>query len=208
MQHYQTAIDQLGQSDTNACVPIALSILVGEQVTAINNDMINVGIRRRNRGVRDYLWMAYAEDVLNLKLNDVTSQVLAKGAKTSKSVARCLQPSKRYLIVVRGHILAYAHGEVQDWSASRKKRLKVVYEVTGGVGALDCLTGRAKVKVRSPKVVNRKAVRDTASRVWLKNDLFDAFDNCVSVANAARLQSVTYANAYYYYKLWKKTGES
>jgi hypothetical protein len=52
-------------------------------------------------------------------------------AKTLISLERELDPAHHYVVLVRGHLLAYAGGQIHDWSKGRRHIPKAVYRVEG-----------------------------------------------------------------------------
>jgi len=86
--------------------------------------MIAAGVRKPGRGCYQHQYMPWATEHLGLVWTKVEADWTGV---TVNSVAKFLKPSRKYLIHVRGHALAYANGEVQDWTADRKHRIEAVY---------------------------------------------------------------------------------
>jgi len=118
------------RNDTNYCVPMALGILAGVDPVKVAEDMEASGLRRRGSGVR---WpnIKTQANILNLNLVDITPLVLKCGAKSVASITSILNPSKSYLVGVRGHVLAIVDGIVHDWTNDKKNRPTEIYQVNG-----------------------------------------------------------------------------
>ena len=174
-------------NDKRYCVPIALAIVSDKSAADISTDMISKGMRRRGQGVYSAAWRYYCENILQVKLTAVTSRVREAGGKTVNSVEKVLDPKCRYLITVRGHVLAYSEGKIQDWTQGGRCRLQTVYRI-------DPLDAESKpaAPIKKPKVNNIKL------ECWTK------FDHMLSVKKVAEDMNITYANAHYYYQTWKK----
>ena len=188
MELYNAQQQTMPSNDKRYCVPIALAILADKPAAEVSLDMIAKGARRYRQGSYQSDWQPYAEQVLGLNLKVVTSEIKRAGGKTVRSVARILNPKNKYLIVVRGHVLAYSDGKIQDWSALRKNRLQAVYQVSGGCSAV--ATNKRPAK---PKKSNIKQ---------MCNEMFDRGDK---VADVARELGITYANAHYYFRVRAKS---
>jgi hypothetical protein len=48
---------------------------------------------------------------------------------TPKTIGQWVNPNKRYLAYVRGHVFAIIDGKVQDWTEGRQHRIKEVLEI-------------------------------------------------------------------------------
>jgi len=192
MEQFTQQVALMPNNDRRYCVPVALAIVSDKSAADISADMIGKGIRKPRQGVYESNWAAYAKQTLGLTLNPVTQEVRRAGGKTVRSVERVLNPSYKYLIVVRGHVLAYSDGKIQDWSAMRKNRLQTVYQVMCG----------SEVDSSEPIIPKVKNVRGT-----LKQDCFIRFSSNTSVADVAKRVGITYANAHYYYRCWKKEND-
>ena len=51
------------------------------------------------------------------------------GGKTVATIGRMLPEQHKYLVFVRGHVLAISGGEVHDWTAGRKHRVNQVLRI-------------------------------------------------------------------------------
>lgn len=123
--------DEALRGDTNFCGPVALAIVADRPIKEVNESMIRKGRRVVGKGVFDCDWKAELKD-MRVEWIDVTKEVKAAGATTVNNITKVLNPNKRYLINIRGHLLAFAGGEIQDWTADRRHKITRVLEIVDG----------------------------------------------------------------------------
>ena len=133
--YQETRQQALNNGDTNFCVPMALSLVSGKPFNDVNNILLTEGIRRKRSGVSRTAYMSRLETHFGITAVNVTSQVRAAGGKTIRTVARVL-PKGRFLVGVRGHVVAVINGEVCDWTDNRMHRVLEVFEVIAVDGEL------------------------------------------------------------------------
>jgi hypothetical protein len=112
--------------DHSFCVPLAYSVVTGIPFNDINNMMIKSGIRRKGSGVSSAHWKPFSTTV-GVQLEDITD-VVRHSARTVRTAARLLKRGK-FLIQVRGHLLAVVDGVVHDWTKERQHRIIRVFRV-------------------------------------------------------------------------------
>lgn len=109
--------------DRASCVPTALALVTGIDYEVVNAHLIKKGYRRPNIGVLEADWMrAPGELGFQMIPYPVT-------AKTVRTIARELPIGRKFLVQVSRHLLAFTHGEIQDWTDGRLHKIKRVYEI-------------------------------------------------------------------------------
>ena len=133
MQRYTDEAEKLKLAgDTNFCVPLAVSLVSGKCIKEIDADMRETPsqsrpgktMRVKGAGVYARDWKWYIKERLGLKLFEVETT-----AATIRTLERVLDPSRRYIIQMKGHVGAFVDGSYQDWAQGRKHRIERVYEV-------------------------------------------------------------------------------
>ncbi len=100
-------------------------------VTAISNlpyscvHKVFVECGRRRRGGTSFRITRHVLQKLNIWIDRVEIE-----AKTVSSLKAKLPKKGRFLIRTRGHILAAVNGEILDWTAGRRHRIKEIYKVS------------------------------------------------------------------------------
>lgn len=111
------------------CAVKALAIACNQPYLKVHA-IISVQGRINRSGTYQHQYMAALG-----ALNHTATVVPKTTGKTISSLHKQLDPNKKYLIEVSGHLLAYAKGSIEDWTglADRKpsrKRVERILEVT------------------------------------------------------------------------------
>lgn len=202
MDRYSQLKADMPSDDKNYCVPIALAIMADRTAKEVSEDMIKKRLRRRGSGVRSTVWEPYMTKDLGLEFEDVSSKVLMGGGRTVRTVERVLNPKGKYLIQIRGHLLAYADGKIQDWSRDRKHRPQLILMLK------DRSAPDSPLKNEPKKQVFKPYGQKPGSAAVKKNAAYGYFRMDWSVKQVAKLLDITYANAHYYFRCWKKAQEN
>lgn len=131
---YKTISEKLkAQGDKAFCVPLALSCVTDKDIDEVNSILGStrskrIGrsvMRKKGRGVAtiDYL------DAGFLKTLGVKATPILTTSKTVCTIQRELYSTKKYLICVKGHVLAMTGGEIHDWTEGKRNRVQEVYRV-------------------------------------------------------------------------------
>ena len=116
--------NKLTQTEKNDCTVIALAVVTGATYGEAHETMRRCG-RKVGRGypLRHVLDRALARHNC-----EATGLAHHKGmGKTTKGIN--LPRDHRYLVFVRGHVLAVQYGLVKDWTDDRAKRIRAIYKV-------------------------------------------------------------------------------
>lgn len=165
----------LASGDKGFCVPMAISLVTDNSFDAVNNLLIGKGLRRKGQGVNRDAYTSLLNDGTfgDFEVVDVTDEVRARGGKTVRSVAKVCKRG-RFLVSVRGHLLAVINGEVCDWSDGRLHRVQRVLEVKARVSApvtpAPHVAPRATV-VRAPHTIPARKPTPVGSNVVLMDML-------------------------------------
>ena len=108
--------------DSNCCAVVAIAITCQVSFGKAFNLAKRLG-RITGKGT-PWRIITTSYEALGYKLVRVES-----GAKTVSTLGRHLPSSGRYLVHVRGHVLAFDDGVVKDWSEGRRHRIKDIYQV-------------------------------------------------------------------------------
>lgn len=203
MERFAQLKADMPNDDKRYCVPVALAIMADKRAIDVSEDMIRRRIRRKGQGVYEADWSLYMKDVLGLEFVNVTQDVVVAGGRTVKTVERVLNPKGKYLIIVRGHLLAYADGQIQDWAQGRKHRPRKILMLKDGNSPESPLKNEPKkkiFKVRGPKLESKS----TTTVAHKKSAAYKYFRQGWSVSHVARLLDITYGNAHYYKRCWEK----
>ena len=145
--NFKTIKEQVSElNDTRACVPIALSLLSGDSLSNVREAMYEDGVRSYRQGAYLGKYRPWFENKYNVKLWDVTKDVRQRGGLTVKSLTNVLNKKGSYLVVVRGHVLAFVNGKVEDWTENRHHRVHQVYQVLYNRGCTEVLPLHGGVK--------------------------------------------------------------
>jgi len=131
MNYYSQTVEQArANGDRSFCVPLAASIVSGRDFDEVNNMMIRAGIRKKGTGSYMRDWLPFFKNRLEMNMVEITSHVLQR-ARTVRTFERICNPNDRYLVRVKGHLLAVRDGKVQDWTQGRMHRIQQVWVVEG-----------------------------------------------------------------------------
>ena len=203
MERFARLKADMPNDDKNYCVPIALAIMADKRAVDVSNDMIAKRIRKKRCGVYESNWSLYMKDELGLEFIDVTQDVTMAGGRTVKTAERVLNPKGKYLIVVRGHVLAYADGQIQDWSKGRKHRPRKILMLKDGHTPESPLKKAPKKKIF--KVGGHKMQSKSGAAAVKKTKAYGWFKQGYNVSQVAKMLEITYGNAHYYKRCWEKT---
>jgi hypothetical protein len=129
---FSNARDELhARGDSKYCVPVSLALLTGRSAAEVADIMEANGRRKRNNGCSFHIIMLQAAD-FGLELIDRHQEVVTAGGKSVTSIVRVVDPTKKYLVGTRNHVLAVINGQAHDWTRDHKHRIKEVYEVLEG----------------------------------------------------------------------------
>ena len=118
-------LDAFGLNETNDCAIVAVTYVSGEPYKKVHTEFTKLG--RQFRRPTNFLITCSALVTLGLKIKDVRDQFKAK---TVVTLGRELPKKGRFLIRVSHHILAAVDGEILDWTAGRRHRIREIWEVT------------------------------------------------------------------------------
>jgi hypothetical protein len=111
----------------NDCTVKAIAIATNTPYIKAHHVMDDLG-RVKRRGIRASLWEStFAKETL-AKLN-YSHTVVKSQVKTISTLPNYLDPTKNYVVLVRGHALAVVRGVVQDFTAGSKRRVLSIWEV-------------------------------------------------------------------------------
>ena len=129
MAEYSSLLEEARlYQDRNCCTVIALAVVTDNNFATAARVMQGQG-RRRNCGARAHQYLA-ALTVLGHHAYDVTSRIQAKTVRSIGPELAQRFPGIRFMIRVRGHLLAFDGWKIQDWSANRMKRIIQVWAIS------------------------------------------------------------------------------
>jgi len=164
---YQQAKAVMDLDDNNYCVPVALALISGKSARDVNSSLMAKGRRRKGKGVHNGDWKAEMDE-MGITYSNVTEKYSKNaGGRTVKSVVEVLDPSRKFLVTVRGHLLAVIHGKVEDWSEGRKHRVTEILEIAeNGI-----IQSNFKPKARKQRDSSKLAgLEQQLSTLFYKND--------------------------------------
>ena len=89
-----------------------------------------------------------------------TNQFRSNTVTTIEGEIQRKDPQGHYLIRTRGHILAFADGRIQDWTAGRRHRVIEVYRVQPlSTQGITTMAAKKTAKKTAPKTATKKAVK-------------------------------------------------
>lgn len=109
--------------EKNDCTVKAVAVLANLPYNYAHAALAKVG-RKRGKGPT---WGNFFKVLRNLNL--WYERVEIEG-KTVRTLEKNLPKKGRYLITVRGHVLAAVDGKVHDWSSGRLHRINKVYKIS------------------------------------------------------------------------------
>ena len=178
-RYFELKSQAMSTGDKGFCVPLAYSAVTNLDFHEVNSKMLTLGVRKKGQGTYQRDWEPFGRNVLQLDMEDITTELRAK-AKTVRTAARVLRKGK-FLIKVRGHLLAIVDGEVMDWTAGRQHRIQQAWRVTTKVQAAEPVSAPvapvqpaqpAPMPVPTPKP--KRNVRAAAEA--LRADLIHAYE--------------------------------
>jgi len=114
--------------DRNACSVVALSIVTGKSYRKCYDALKAVG-RKHGDGAR-VCDIFEAAALLGKRVIPAPQSAAIRKAKTVNQIDKVgVAPTRRYLVVTNGHILAVAGGKVHDWTQGKRHRPKLIYQV-------------------------------------------------------------------------------
>jgi hypothetical protein len=85
--------------------------------------------RKHRKGAVDCETTWPALNSLGVKMVEVKLSSLPKHPKTIRTLERVIPKNGKYLVNVRGHIVAISDGEVIDWTRDRCYRITSLYKI-------------------------------------------------------------------------------
>lgn len=114
--------------DRNACSVVALTIVTGKSYKKCYDALKKVG-RKHGDGAR-VCDIFEAAALLGKRVTIAPQSAAIRKAKTVNQIEKVgVARTRKYLVIVNGHILAVAGGKVHDWTSGRKHRPKYIYQV-------------------------------------------------------------------------------
>ena len=110
------------------CTVKAWAVVSGQTYAAARQDLSDFG-RRPCQAVHMRTLLSFLVRRHGLRLVDETVKFRKLGGKTVAPIGRMLPEQHKYLVFVRGHVLAISGGEVHDWTAGRKHRVNQVLRI-------------------------------------------------------------------------------
>lgn len=117
-------IGQKYYKDTNFCTVVALSVCCNQSFGKAYHTMKRLG--RPDRKGATYGLIYKAVEFFGYKAEKVDGLY----NKQVKSLSKLLPSTGFYMVHVRGHVLAYRNGKVEDWSEGRALRIIDVRKIT------------------------------------------------------------------------------
>lgn len=114
-------------NETNDCTVKAVAIAGDMPYIKAHQILAECGRKHR----KGHTYTKYVPALKDAGYN--VKQLHDTGAKTVSTLHKYLEPNKRYLVRVRGHVLAYVNGSVEDWTEGRRHRVLMVWEVTATI---------------------------------------------------------------------------
>lgn len=114
-------------NERNDCAVASVAIASG-----IPYEKVREAYRKAGRRARCGAWTYTTEKALKLlgvQVKQATEKYLRKGGKTLRTLERVLDPNKRYLIRVSGHMVAGINGRIEDTERASLRRVIEVQEV-------------------------------------------------------------------------------
>lgn len=115
--------------EKNDCTVKAFAIVTGMTYEDSRREMARVG-RRTRKALATNNALFNHNMIRALKLNGFDVKQVQCKSKTVKTLQRNIKSNGRFLVFVRGHVLAIKNKQVEDWTKSRCHRIKSVWRVT------------------------------------------------------------------------------
>ena len=123
--------------DGNYCAVIAIAIATGEDVSTVQTTLADCGRDLGDGTTRPQLYSALRH--LGYSTRDASKSKLGRMLEKCRTVnqidnlAAKGTDGQRFLVLIKGHVLAVAHDRVNDWTRDRKHRPYQVLEVTSNL---------------------------------------------------------------------------
>jgi hypothetical protein len=120
-QAEQALLKHIDSKEKGYCAVIALAQVTDFSVSRVYHELLKAGRGRRCGTYRSTQFKALRAMGFenNERVNDV------KGMTVNQFTKIC-DPSQKYLVHVRNHVLAIRGGKVRDWSAGKTNRRKII----------------------------------------------------------------------------------
>ena len=114
--------------ERNDCAVVAVSVACNQPYIKVHALIAAEGRRRRD-GTYHHQWITVVND-MGYRPTLITKTT----GRTVSSLHKQLDPTKRYIVQTRGHLLAYSHGAIEDWTGlpdRKPSRMRVthIYEI-------------------------------------------------------------------------------
>ena len=115
--------------ENNDCTVKALSVVTGLSYGKVHAELKVQG-RKNGKGCRRHQQFAAIEALTGKR--PVLCEELTERLEgtTTKTLARKLNPNKRYLVYTRAHVSAIVDGGMVDWASDRRKKVKEIFELS------------------------------------------------------------------------------
>lgn len=114
--------------ENNDCTVKAYAIVTGCSYEDAHWEMMKVGRRNRKGLLSDY--PDYNNKMIEaLRRKGFTVERVKCNSKTVRTLGRNIKSNGRFLVFVRGHVLAIKDKQVMDWTNGRCHRIKSVWRV-------------------------------------------------------------------------------
>ena len=114
--------------ETNDCAVVAVALATDCPYKDVHGIMGTLG--REPRSGTPWSIIKSTVHFLGFDVEITTPRKPCGGKYTSYKLPPNLDPNKRYMAVVSGHILAIINGRVEDWTQGRRCRIEQIWEVT------------------------------------------------------------------------------
>lgn len=107
------------------CVVKALTIATGLPYKIVHAECSKAG-RRKGCGMYASDWVPLLE---KLWLRGIERVPQMEGKTVATFGRNMAQSPSTYVVMVRGHVLCFKNGAVQDWSADTRRKIRAVYRL-------------------------------------------------------------------------------
>ena len=115
--------------EDNDCTVKALVVVTGLSYGRVHAELRTQG-RKNGKGCLRHQQFAAIEALTGKRpvlCEELTDRL--KGT-TTKTLARKLDPDKRYLVYTRAHVSAVVGGGMVDWASDRRKKIKEIFDLS------------------------------------------------------------------------------